>query len=161
MLWRRIGERERAHNTRWTGGWVGPRTGLDDVEKRNFMTLPGHTLQPLGRSAHSHLQYQLKYCTTGTISNFRNRDLENKINSFNKTSMWVISVLPTLKNPFLKWDTSVEDPSTIDDGWQRSRLNRVSEPWWGPNIPYIHIVLQLSKIEGENTGFCWHQTWDI
>jgi hypothetical protein len=28
-------------STHWTGGWVGPRAGLDDVEKRNFLTLPG------------------------------------------------------------------------------------------------------------------------
>jgi hypothetical protein len=27
--------RERAFGTHWIGGWVGPRTGLDDVEKRN------------------------------------------------------------------------------------------------------------------------------
>jgi hypothetical protein len=28
------------HGTRWIGGWVGPRAGLDDVEKRKFLTLP-------------------------------------------------------------------------------------------------------------------------
>jgi hypothetical protein len=27
---------ERALNSLWTGGWVGPRAGLDDVEKRKF-----------------------------------------------------------------------------------------------------------------------------
>jgi hypothetical protein len=32
-------------------GWVGPRAGLDDVEKRNFSTLPGLELRPLGRRA--------------------------------------------------------------------------------------------------------------
>jgi hypothetical protein len=26
---------ERAPSTYWIGGWVGPRAGLDDVEKRN------------------------------------------------------------------------------------------------------------------------------
>jgi hypothetical protein len=40
---------ERVPNTHWTGGWVGPRTGLDDVEKRKFLTLPGLELRPLGR----------------------------------------------------------------------------------------------------------------
>jgi hypothetical protein len=29
---------------------VGPRIGLDDVEKRKFLTLPGPELRPLGRS---------------------------------------------------------------------------------------------------------------
>jgi hypothetical protein len=27
-------------------GWVGPRTGLDDMEKRKFFTLPGLELRP-------------------------------------------------------------------------------------------------------------------
>jgi hypothetical protein len=32
---------ERAPSTHWIGGWVKPRADLDDVEKRNFLTLPG------------------------------------------------------------------------------------------------------------------------
>jgi hypothetical protein len=40
---------ERAPGTHWIGGWVGPRAGLDDVEKRKFLTLPGLELRPLGR----------------------------------------------------------------------------------------------------------------
>jgi hypothetical protein len=31
----------RAPGTHWIGSWVGPRAGLDDVEKRKFFTLPG------------------------------------------------------------------------------------------------------------------------
>jgi hypothetical protein len=27
---------ERAPGTHWIGGWVGPRFGLDDVERRKF-----------------------------------------------------------------------------------------------------------------------------
>jgi hypothetical protein len=34
---------ERAPGTHWTEGWVGPRHGVDDVEKRKFLTLPGVT----------------------------------------------------------------------------------------------------------------------
>jgi hypothetical protein len=33
--------RERTPSTHWIGGWVGPRAGLDNVEKRKFLTLPG------------------------------------------------------------------------------------------------------------------------
>jgi hypothetical protein len=29
----------------WTGGWVGPRAGLDDVEKRKYLTIPGLELR--------------------------------------------------------------------------------------------------------------------
>jgi hypothetical protein len=29
---------ERAPSTHWIGGWVNPRAGLDDVERRKFLT---------------------------------------------------------------------------------------------------------------------------
>jgi hypothetical protein len=28
---------EKAHDTHWIRGWVGPRAGLDDVENRKFL----------------------------------------------------------------------------------------------------------------------------
>jgi hypothetical protein len=42
-------------------GGVNPRAGLDDVEKRKFLTLPGLELWPLGRPARSQSPYQLRY----------------------------------------------------------------------------------------------------
>jgi hypothetical protein len=36
---------ERAPGTHWIGGWVVPRIGLGDVEKRNFLTLSGLELR--------------------------------------------------------------------------------------------------------------------
>jgi hypothetical protein len=44
---------ERAPDTHWIKGWVGPRAGLDEVEKRKFLTLPGLELRPLGFPARS------------------------------------------------------------------------------------------------------------
>jgi hypothetical protein len=38
---------ERAPGTHWVWGWVGPRAGLNDVEKRKFLTLPGLKLRLL------------------------------------------------------------------------------------------------------------------
>jgi hypothetical protein len=40
---------------------VGPRAGLDDAEKRKFLTLPGLELRPLGRAALSQSLYRLRY----------------------------------------------------------------------------------------------------
>jgi hypothetical protein len=37
---------ERAPGTQWTGGWVDLKAGLDDLEKRKFLTLPGLELRP-------------------------------------------------------------------------------------------------------------------
>jgi hypothetical protein len=34
--------RGRAPGTHWIGGWVDPRTGLEELEKRKFLTLPGY-----------------------------------------------------------------------------------------------------------------------
>jgi hypothetical protein len=40
---------------------VDLRAGLDDVEKRKFLTLPGLELRLLGRLARSQSLYQLRY----------------------------------------------------------------------------------------------------
>jgi hypothetical protein len=55
----RFTPRETAPGTHWIGSWVGPRTGLDDVEKRKFPTLPGLELRTLGRQllASRHTNY--------------------------------------------------------------------------------------------------------
>jgi hypothetical protein len=53
--------RERAPNTYWIGGWVDPRAGPDDMEKRKFLPPPGLELRPLGRPARSQSLYRLRY----------------------------------------------------------------------------------------------------
>jgi hypothetical protein len=37
--------------THCVGDWVDPRAGMDDVEKRKFLTLPGLELRPLRSSS--------------------------------------------------------------------------------------------------------------
>jgi hypothetical protein len=39
---------ERAPGTHWIGVLVGPKAGLDNVEKRKFLTLLGLEFRPLG-----------------------------------------------------------------------------------------------------------------
>jgi hypothetical protein len=46
-------QEEKALSTHWLGVLVGPRAGLDDVDKRKFFTLPGIEIRPLGRPASS------------------------------------------------------------------------------------------------------------
>jgi hypothetical protein len=45
---------------------VGPRSGMDDVEKRKFLTLPEFVLWHVGRPAHSQSLCRLRY--PGSIS---------------------------------------------------------------------------------------------
>jgi hypothetical protein len=52
---------ERAPGTHWIGGWVDPRAGLDDVEKRKFLTLLGFELRTLRRPARSQSLYRLRF----------------------------------------------------------------------------------------------------
>jgi hypothetical protein len=42
-------------------GLVDLRAGLDDVEKKKLLTLPGLELRPLGRPARSQSLYRLRY----------------------------------------------------------------------------------------------------
>jgi hypothetical protein len=51
----------RAPGSQWIGGWVGPRGGLNDVEKLKFLALPGLELQSLGPPAHTQSLYWLSY----------------------------------------------------------------------------------------------------
>jgi hypothetical protein len=44
----RFNPREKTPSTHWIGGWVGPRAGLDGMEKGKFLILPGIELKPLG-----------------------------------------------------------------------------------------------------------------
>jgi hypothetical protein len=52
---------ERTPCTHWIGGWVDPRSGLDDLDKRKFLTVPGLEINPLGRPARSQSLYELRY----------------------------------------------------------------------------------------------------
>jgi hypothetical protein len=61
--------RESAPGIHWIGGWVDPRASLDYVEKRQFLTLPGLELQPVGCPAHSQSLYRLSN-PSKTFNNF-------------------------------------------------------------------------------------------
>jgi hypothetical protein len=52
---------ERAPGTHWTGGWVDPRDGLDDLEKKKFLSLSGLEVCPLCRPARSQSLYRLRH----------------------------------------------------------------------------------------------------
>jgi hypothetical protein len=48
---------ERTPGTRWGEGWLNSTAGLDDAEKKIFLTLPGLELRPLGRPVRSQSLY--------------------------------------------------------------------------------------------------------
>jgi hypothetical protein len=52
---------ERTPSAHWLGSCVDPRVGLEEVEKRKFLTLPGLEVRTLGRPARSqsHTDYAI------------------------------------------------------------------------------------------------------
>jgi hypothetical protein len=64
--------------THWTGGRLGPRAELDDVEKRKFLALPEFELRPLCRSPRSQSLYRLRYpgsqVASKTANNYQGRN---------------------------------------------------------------------------------------
>jgi hypothetical protein len=54
-------------STHWIGSWVDPRAGLDDVEKREVLTLPELEPRPLDRPARNQSLYRL--CYLGSLVN--------------------------------------------------------------------------------------------
>jgi hypothetical protein len=52
---------EKVRGTHWIGGWVSPRTNLDDMEERKFLPVPGLELRSLCRPARSQSLYRLCY----------------------------------------------------------------------------------------------------
>jgi hypothetical protein len=51
--------RGESPGTRCIGGWVGPRTGANEVERRKMLHLQGLELRPVSRIAHSQSLYRL------------------------------------------------------------------------------------------------------
>jgi hypothetical protein len=52
---------ERATVTHWIWGWVGLTIWLNNMEKWNFLTLPGLELRPFVRPTRSQSLYRLRY----------------------------------------------------------------------------------------------------
>jgi hypothetical protein len=52
---------ERTPATHWMGGLVGPRAGLNDIERRKILLLQILELRPFGRPARRQSLYRLRY----------------------------------------------------------------------------------------------------
>jgi hypothetical protein len=57
---------EIAPGTRWIGSWVCPTASLNNMEGREFLTLPGLELRPLGSPARSQSVCRLSYPGSST-----------------------------------------------------------------------------------------------
>jgi hypothetical protein len=62
---------DRAPGTHWTGGCVGPRVSLYDVEKITFLTVPGFELRLLGRPVCIQSLCRLRYLGLASLYFFK------------------------------------------------------------------------------------------
>jgi hypothetical protein len=70
---------------------VDPRSGLDDVKKRKFLTLPGLKLRPLGSPARSLSLYRLSYLgSLFTVRTVRSTHVHRMDRTQSRSSRWYI-----------------------------------------------------------------------
>jgi hypothetical protein len=93
---------EKAPGTHWKGGWVNPRAGLDHVEKRKFLILPGLELRPPGQPARSQSLYRLCYPGSSQFEYHNNIAKQYKL--------WRSSICNCLHSP---GTSSLEDPDAF------------------------------------------------
>jgi hypothetical protein len=58
---------EEPPDTHQIGGWVGPRTSLDDLENRKLLIPPGLELRPLGHPVPNQSLYRLRYLGSSSL----------------------------------------------------------------------------------------------
>jgi hypothetical protein len=113
----RFTPRETALGYHRKGGWVDPRAGLNDVEKRKFLTLPGMELRPLVRPACSQSLHRLPitiimiiihsvvYSTTPSTSQTTQRQLAGRLVNNELERIWKELVVTY---PLLSWNLPKE-----------------------------------------------------
>jgi hypothetical protein len=145
-----LGEQSSTH---WIGGWVDPRTDLDDVEKRQILPIPGFELRPLGRPARSAnpAPWRVSWCSysifepsTSRIQGIRFtcsiKDRETKLNREILNSF----AFPSLTTLIV----------TTEDIWHTNRkLDYVQTMRQTPNVAtssghlvWVHIMFTVPRI---------------
>jgi hypothetical protein len=95
-------------HTHWIGGSVNPRAGLDDVEKRKFLTLSGLEIWPLIRPVHSQSLYRL--CYPGSCTKIGESKEERRGDNNHGEKVNVITVKmgnKKRKGKILEWITEI------------------------------------------------------
>jgi hypothetical protein len=127
---------QRAPGTHWIGGWVAPRTGLDDVEKRNISPLPELGLRPLGQPGRSQSLSRV-LSKNGALTNlnyFQNKG--EQIAAFLHVPEWNINVCDKLCRLFCLLAQSaclqeeLPGPLLTRRPWTKCKTPRYWRPWW-------------------------------
>jgi hypothetical protein len=117
---------ERALPTRCIRGWMYPRAGMDYVEKREFLILPGLELRPLDGLARSQSLYRLRY----PGSNIKNN---NFTCYFVCAWSWTSLIKGTFENGLLE---KIIYPKTeeVTSGWRKLFNEACRSLYFSPDI---------------------------
>jgi hypothetical protein len=103
---------ERTPGTHWIGSWVGPRAGMDDVEKRKLSILQGLEVRLLGRPARSQsLHRLLPIWYWSQIFGIRGIQVREYEYEHRHTSQWTIQPVRAL---FQQFDTAANCATETD-----------------------------------------------
>jgi hypothetical protein len=102
---------ERAPCTHWIGGWVGPRAGLENMEK--ILDLLGLELRPLGSPAHSQSLYRLM---------INNNNNNNNTNNNNVAYLLHARTVEPQKQPFLSNTCTQQSNNGVTQPASKQRL---------------------------------------
>jgi hypothetical protein len=128
---------ERATGTHWTGGWVDPRVGLDDMEKLKFLPLPGLELRSLDRRARSQSLCWLRY---------RGSWLQFRYSLIPRNQVIVVCYLDFQSLKYLMFIMCLMKPEMMEKQWINKALvqslfkKKMSPEPWDTNPAFLFLV---------------------
>jgi hypothetical protein len=153
--------RERVPGTHWIRGWVGPRAGLDDVDKRKFLTLPGLELQPLRHPVRSQSLYLLRYpgSLRRTVSQLISTQVDLSV-LFGTSRHWVVNK-ETLSLSFRKLIVWILF-SVISRMRVAYRIPQQRQVLWnsqhGPQVRVHLFKFMMQGLPNAQSDFRWNST---
>jgi hypothetical protein len=91
--------------------WVGPRSGLDDVEKRKFLTLPGLEIRPFCLPGRNHSLYRLSY--PGSLSDCRKLNVDPCVQFAGQFSAFKLHLSDPIRYTNRFWVLSLLSPKAF------------------------------------------------
>lgn len=129
---------------------MGPGNGLDDMERRKLLPLPGLKLQPLSCPARSQLLYQQRYPSSHTRQHtfFHSMHLSNDLTSNAKSAHELVPYTGRGRNSevFLKWFVFKKKKA------RRFILNTYSSSTISNTVLRTVYILQNMSCTSETTG---------
>jgi hypothetical protein len=142
---------KRAPGTHWIGGWVDLRAGVDDVEKRKFLTLPGLELR------HSVLQPVASRYTDWAIIN-----KNNKWNMIIPTVRCFREVLNRADETIFQHSHSRYHVTSLTHSWQFVVASgRKETNWTDQSLEGVRVSVPITRLLRWTINHCDEHSCEI